>query len=74
MTDYTREELEVVFDKVHDPKDWRAPISVNVRTEDLFITLRAIEYFTGTNPLPGYIGSEVYNVTSEGYRNGPCGP
>jgi len=73
--DVEREILKEAFDKVADPKDWRNPIGpIRVTADDLPVTIRAIEYFTATNPKIGFIESDEYSIWSEGYRNGPAGP
>ena len=71
---YQIEELRTVFGKVHDPADWKAPIAVWTRGEDVSVIVAAIEFMTATNPVVKLDSNTMrYYVTSEGYRNGPAG-
>lgn len=71
-------ELKNAFDRVCNPRDWKAPINALVLGTDLEITRAAIEHFTGTIPLHHFAGldddcASVYQITSPGYRAGPAG-
>lgn len=75
---FTQKELEEAFDRVKNPRDWKAPIAANVFGYNLFATCEAIEHFTATYPRAvhaGYnkTGQSIYHVTSPGYRAGPAG-
>ncbi len=58
--------------------DWKGPIDWKVATQRLPIVMAAIEFFTGTTPgaveVDHISGLPTYQVKSEGYREGPCGP
>lgn len=72
---YTKNELEEAFNKVRDPKDWKNPIFKRVWLPKLSVTLAAIIFFTGTvAKVQRFSGRDDATVTSEGYREGPCGP
>lgn len=70
--------LEQAFDRVKDPRDWKAPIAANVLSSQLDITCEAIANFTATVArfrLAGEndAGQLIYHVTAPGYRAGPAG-
>jgi len=71
---YTYGQLREAFTAAHDPKDWKAPISVWVPGEAVMLTVAAIEFYTATNPKV-QLNTETmrYLITSEGYRQGPAG-
>ena len=73
---FTKSELDAAFDRVSDPKDWRAPIAATCTTQERETVAAAIEFFTGTTPTfePDLRDSKTWKVTAIGYRNGPCGP
>ena len=67
--------LSAAFKRVHDPDDWRAPIAAWVDGESVDVVVDAIRHFTGTDPrVEEGVDRGRWLVTSEGYRNGPCGP
>lgn len=73
-----QKKLEQAFDRVKDPRDWKAPIAANVLSSQLDITCEAIAHFTATGArfcLAGQndAGQLIYHVTSPGYRAGPAG-
>lgn len=72
---YSNNQLQEAFEAVQNPDDWKGPIDSVVHIDALAKTLCAIEYMTGTKPniFPN-VTWPYYNVTSVGYRNGPCGP
>ena len=73
---YTRDELTAAFNKVENPKDWRAPINKTIEADDglLDVICEAVIFFTGTVPEFKLLKNGKYRVTAIGYRNGPCGP
>ena len=68
-----KEELEPVFNKICNQKDWRAPICCFVMPDKAEITVRAIEFFTATEPILKTLETGQIMVCSEGYRLGPAG-
>jgi hypothetical protein len=72
---FTLEGLQDAWSLIHDPNDWRGPISVWVPGEAIEITVAAIQYYTATNPTVQLNMERMrYLVTSDGYRMGPAGP
>jgi hypothetical protein len=67
--------LKDAFDKVCDPKDWKAPIYKRIMRRDLDVTLAAIAFFTATSAevVMDIPGRPDVLIESEGYRNGPAG-
>jgi len=68
--------LEPVFNRLHDPADWKAPIDAFCRREERAVVARAIEFFTATQarfsePYPASKG--WLRVQADGYRRGPAG-
>ena len=65
--------LQPYFQKVADPKDWKAPILAYIRKEDLDGVLEAVRFYTATEAV--YV--DLYNgwvqVRADGYRRGPAG-
>jgi hypothetical protein len=74
ITDTHQRKLNDAFDKVHNPKDWRAPIRAVVKKKDLATAIEAIEYFTATQVTVKPAGKNIFRVSSVGYRMGPAGP
>lgn len=77
--------LEVAFNQIANPSDWRSPIHATVEVHEsdqigLGLYLEAVQYFTGTEP-SAYIVDGFnpetrvarYRIVSEGYRLGPAG-
>jgi len=71
---YSREQLKESFDMVCNPDDWRAPIKKIIPVDDLDVTINAIMFFAGTQVNTRYLKNDLCEVSSVGYRNGPCGP
>ena len=72
---YSPDDLRAIFDDVHDPDDWRAPIAVWCAGESVLAICEAIRFMTGTEPKVDLNTRTMRHlITSEGYRNGPCGP
>jgi hypothetical protein len=71
---FSIEELHKAFDSVCDLTNWKYPVKAEIHPSLLQVTLRAIEFMTGTkgtvvsvNPETGRIGIEA-----PGYYAGPC--
>ena len=74
-TGFTADQLRTIFADVHDPDDWRAPIAVTCNGEGVIGICESIRFMTGTEPKVDLNTRTMrYLITSEGYRNGPCGP
>jgi hypothetical protein len=77
---YRWSDLKRQIDSVTNPDDWRGPIEVFKAPEHVAITIAAIEFFTATepkvSPLRDAMTGDImaFEITSEGYRNGPAGP
>jgi len=72
---FTADQLRTIFADVHDPDDWRAPIAVWCVGESVLAICEAIRFMTGIEPRVALDTTRMrYLITSEGYRNGPCGP
>lgn len=70
----TRGTLSAAFDRVSDPKDWRAGIFAYIAPDEVAVTAEAIRFFTGTEPRTRRAGKHLFYIAAAGYRNGPCGP
>ena len=74
-TGYRFEELAAAFDRVRDPRDWKAPIRSVIPAEERDVVEKAVRWFTGTTPAfeaaPGETDRLV--VTAPGWREGPAG-
>ena len=66
--------LTAAFDRVSDPKDWKAPIDAWVCEKDFPLANKAVEYFTATTLRVTDTSSNLMRVQSVGYRDGPAGP
>lgn len=77
-TTFTQTELETAFTLMHDPADWKAPISAMVAGEGVNLACAAIRHFTATEPTVEMdaTGDSIlrFRITSIGYRAGPAGP
>jgi len=69
----TESELRNAFDSVKDPSDWKGPIDRFVDESQLTAVVKAIQYYTGTEPIVAFVKDSLFNVRSIGYRHGPCG-
>jgi hypothetical protein len=66
--------LRNTFDKVCDPTDWKAPISVWCKGEAVSAICESIRFMTATEPTVELdVNNMNYLVSSEGYRMGPAG-
>lgn len=76
---YSQDELGAAFDRVADPRDWRAPINAVIAPDRRTITACAIVHFTATKPRftplgnPGSSAPKMLLVRALGYRAGPAG-
>lgn len=77
-----RETLKAVFDRVCDPKDWKAEIYAEIPASQTAFNLlnEAVEFFTATRLQVVGIdfnrhisGFPVMVVKADGYRKGPAG-
>jgi|ERR1041384_62816 hypothetical protein len=74
-TGYRLEQLAAAFDRVRDPRDWKAPILSVIPTEERQIVEKAVLWFTDTvpafEPAPGH--ADLLVVKAPGYREGAAG-
>jgi hypothetical protein len=73
---YTEEELRSAFDAVADKEDWRNPIAALVTSDNLQITVYAINFYTANTTSVRRIPNKFKNLfllESDGYRLGPAG-
>ncbi len=47
---YPYDQMQKVFDLICDPNDWKNPISVVVKGEDVNLVVYVIQWFTATTP------------------------
>lgn len=74
---YSAELVRTAFDRVEDPRDWKAPVDRTlhgVSKEERDLISFAVSFYTATDavwtePTPG-----VWHVSAVGYRMGPAGP
>jgi len=48
MGDYTEEQLHAAFDKVANKDNWKFPVDAVISRNDLDVTAKAVEFFTGS--------------------------
>ena len=74
-TGYPLEQLAAAFDRVRDPRDWKAPIRSVIPKGERHVVGKAVLWFTHTTPAfeaaPGE--AERLVITAPGYRDGPAG-
>jgi hypothetical protein len=72
LTGFELDQLAAAFDRVRNPRDWKAPIRAVIPTEDRGLVEKAVLWFTDTVPtfvpVPGR--SDRLTVTAQGYRMG----
>lgn len=75
LTGFRMEQLASAFDRVRDPRDWKAPIESVIPAVDRSVVEKAVLWFTNTVPtfapadeLPTHLV-----VRAHGYRGGPVG-
>lgn len=67
-------ELNVAFEKIQDPSDWRAPIKCRVHKDEYEVASDACIHFTATELIIVSDDDDFYHCQAVGYRNGPAGP
>jgi hypothetical protein len=74
-TGYRLDQLASAFDRVRDPRDWKAPIQSVIPAAERHVVEKAVLWFTDTvpafEPAPGEADRLV--VMAQGYRHGPAG-
>jgi hypothetical protein len=74
-TGYRFEQLASAFDRVRDPRDWKAPIRAVIPVVERPVVEKAVLWFTETEPrfeaIPGETDRLI--VVAAGYRLGPAG-
>ena len=74
-TGYRLDQLAAAFDRVRDPRDWKAPILAVIPAEERPLVEKAVRWFTETapefDPAPG--ATDYLVVRAAGYRLGPSG-
>jgi hypothetical protein len=74
-TGYRLDELASAFDRVRDPRDWKAPIRSVIPARERHVVEKAVLWFSVTAPdfeaAPGETDRLV--VMARGYRHGPAG-
>jgi hypothetical protein len=75
-TGYRLEQLASAFDRVRNPRDWKAPIRAVIPVAERPVVEQAVLWFTDTVPVfapaPGETDRLV--VMAPGYRLGPEAP
>ena len=75
MTGYRHEQLAAAFDRVRNPRDWKAPIQAVIPAVERPLVEQAVLWFTATVPVfvaaPGATDRLV--VKAPGYHQGPAG-
>lgn len=75
-TGYPMERLAKAFDKVRNPRDWKAPIHAIIPVEERPVVEKAVIWFTGT--VPEFVvapeATDRLVVKAQGYRLGAGGP
>lgn len=75
LTGSRLEQLATAFDRVRDPRDWKAPIESVIPTSERGVVEQAVLMFTNT--VPTFAEAEGTRerlvVRAPGYRNGPLG-
>lgn len=69
-----RQLLVKAFERVRDPRDWKAPIQAVIPAADRRVVQKAVILFTGTWPIFTMVPGEADQlvVTAPGYRLGPA--
>ncbi len=72
LTGYRLDQLAAAFDRVRDPRDWKAPICALIPIAERPVVEQAVLWFTSTAPIfeaaPGEQNRLV--VMAPGYRRG----
>lgn len=75
MTGFRLDQLAAAFDRVRDPRDWKAPIRAVIPEDQQLVVAHAVRWFTDTEPvfIAGPGDGEDLVVLAPGYRLGPTG-
>jgi hypothetical protein len=75
LTGSRLEQLATAFDRVRDPRDWKAPIESVIPASDRGLVEQAVLMFTNTVPTFAEAAGtpERLVVRAPGYRSGPLG-
>lgn len=71
--DYSIEEMQAMFSRIHNPADWKASFICHVLDEDLELARQATLFFTATELEDNWIYPEFTTCYCRGYRQGPAG-
>lgn len=74
-TGYRMEQLAKAFDRVRNPRDWKAPIRAVIPAAERPVVEKAVRWFTETEPdfTPAPDAPDRLVVSAPGYRLGPAG-
>jgi hypothetical protein len=69
-TGYRFEQLAAAFDRVRDPRDWKAPIRSVIPASDRDVVEQAVLWFTAAAPAFQAVPGETdrLEITAPGYR------
>jgi hypothetical protein len=72
LTGYQLEQLAAAFDRVRDPRDWKAPIEAVIAAAERPLVEQAVLWFTDTVPVFSAIAGtpDRLAVRAKGYRLG----
>ena len=73
---FTDEDLEIAFNKVKTPGDWKARINARIpitTQRDLDMITESIQFYTATDAEVKTSGN-AWIICADGYRMGPAGP
>lgn len=74
-TGYRLDQLAAAFDRVRNPRDWKAPIRSVIPAGERHVVEKAVLWFHDTvpafEPAPGK--SDLLVVMAPGFRDGPSG-
>lgn len=75
LTGYRMDQLASAFDRVRDPRDWKAPIEAVIPASERGVVEKAVLWFTNTVPTfaPAETTPDRLVVRATGYRGGPVG-
>jgi hypothetical protein len=75
LTGYRLEQLAAAFDRVRNPRDWKAPIRAVIPAVERPVVEKAVLWFTDTVPefVPAPGATDRLLVRAPGYRLGPAG-
>ena len=76
LTGYRLEQLATAFDRVRNPRDWKAPIRAVIPVAERPVVEKAVLWFTDTVPVFAAASGETDRlvVMAPGYRLGPAAP